>query len=332
MQSIQKYRDQFYLFRQDIKKRIHYVINGGCAILLYHRVTNLETDPQLLAVSTENFYEQIKYLKKYCNVLRIDEFLEIKKKKGKFPRKSCVLTFDDGYADNYLEALPILEANNMQAIFYISTCNLNTDREFWWDEMERVLLLTEKTPAELKTRLNETEKEFCTTNYELCLDAYNFLLPVLRNMNPNKRNKKIEEFAQWSGNMKGRETHRSLTYEELKALDRSDSVVIGAHTHNHPSLAALNYNDQFEEIKVSKDILESCLQRKIVHFSFPFGAKGDYNQNTLKICKELGFEMVCSNFAGHVFKEVAIMELPRLLVRNWNIKEFKAMINNRSYR
>ena len=110
------------------------------SVFIYHRVTELKIDTHQLAVSPVNFNEQVSHLKKNYNLVAADEFVNLLQTKKKFPKRTALLTFDDGYADNYLEALPILEDNNAQAIFYITTSNLNTDKELWWDELERILL------------------------------------------------------------------------------------------------------------------------------------------------------------------------------------------------
>jgi peptidoglycan/xylan/chitin deacetylase (PgdA/CDA1 family) len=100
--------------------------NGACLVLLYHRVSDYVTDPQLLCVTPENFDKQIKYLVEKYNVLTVEEFYSIISKNEKFPDKSVLLTFDDGYADNFIYALPILEKHSAQALFYICPGNFET--------------------------------------------------------------------------------------------------------------------------------------------------------------------------------------------------------------
>ena len=115
-------------------------VDCPAVVLIYHRVTNLNQDPQLLTVKPENFHQQIEYLKKNYNVLTIEAFREILKAGNGFPQKSLMITFDDGYADNYFEALPILEEFDVQALFYITTSLVGTQKEFWWDDLERIFL------------------------------------------------------------------------------------------------------------------------------------------------------------------------------------------------
>src|SRR6188474_2397677 len=96
-------------------------LTGACSVLLYHRVCKLDHDNLLLSVTPDNFFDQVNYLKKYHRILKADEFREIVLQKKKFPPGSVLITFDDGYADNYINALPVLESLDVEAIFFIST-------------------------------------------------------------------------------------------------------------------------------------------------------------------------------------------------------------------
>ena len=305
------------------QKQFHKTYYGNCAVLLYHRITDLSSDPQMLSVSPQNFEAQLVYLKKHHPVLRIDELKFHIEKKKKLPANSVAISFDDGYADNYLEALPLLESKELQAIFYIATATLNTEQEFWWDAIERILLLNENKAAEKEYILLKYAYDLTNLNRERRRRLYEKLLPVFRKLNSVERDKKINELATVFNNVIPRSTYRSLSFQELQQMNNSDSVVIGAHTHTHPSLGALSYNEQLQEIKTSKEILENLLQEKIVHFSFPFGTRADFNTDTISICKSLQFEMVAANHPYIVHKNTNIFQFPRFVVRNWDIDKFK---------
>jgi peptidoglycan/xylan/chitin deacetylase (PgdA/CDA1 family) len=112
-----------------------------------------------------------------------------------------------------------------------------------------------------------------------------------------------------------------MTWEELSLMNQSKSTTIGAHTILHPSLASLNYNEQFNEILGSKSVLENSLHTEISLFSYPFGTKSDYNHDTIDICRN-NFKYAFSNFRGIVNEHSYSLELPRYIVRNWNKKTF----------
>src|SRR5439155_230903 len=97
-------------------------------VLLYHRVTNLQDDPQSLAVKPENFRAHITYLRDRCRLVPFDEIGD-NLERGTV---SVAITFDDGYADNFIEAAPIIESIGVPVTFFITTQHIGSDREFWW--------------------------------------------------------------------------------------------------------------------------------------------------------------------------------------------------------
>jgi len=143
------------------EKAFNRFISGSCAVLLYHRVTTLQSDPQLLSVSPAHFEVQLQLLKNKYTVLNTDEFHHYLLNKKRFPAKSIYITFDDGYSDNLLEAIPILESQEMQAMFYIATETLNTDNEYWWD--------ADKSCKTHQGRQNEFIRSFTSCSKKDCI-------------------------------------------------------------------------------------------------------------------------------------------------------------------
>lgn len=299
---------------------------GQCAVLLYHRVAELVTDPQLLSVTPDHFEAQLKYLKKKYHILSIEEFEDCLFEKKSLPDKSILISFDDGYADNVNIALPLLEQYETQALFYICTGNLNTTNEFWWDDVERLVLLSDSLPGKIELMIKGEKMLFAVNNHDERLITYNKLLPLFRSLNVNERNIVINELGRLSGMPAPRESHRSMTFDKLRKMSASKASVIGAHTHNHPSLAALSIEEQKHEINKSKKILEDITGKKIKHFSYPFGTYLDYNSDTINICKESGFSMVAANYPDTVDKASNLMMFPRFLVRDWDEKVFSENI------
>jgi peptidoglycan/xylan/chitin deacetylase (PgdA/CDA1 family) len=310
------------------QKKYMKALYGSCVVLLYHRVASPDTDPQLLSVTPENFNAQLNYLKNNFKVLTIDEFQFYLDKKIKFPKNAVLITFDDGYADNYYEALPVLEKLKLQALFYISTGTIDTSKEFWWDAVERILLLRENKPLSENILINGVSFSLANLNDKQQFGLYNTLLPVLRNMPGGLRDDYINQLADIFNSHIDRDSHRALKSEELIRLQQSPFAIIGAHTHLHPSLGALTYEEQFLEIEQSKLILSDVLNREITHFSYPFGTINDFNENTFLIVKKLGFKLVAANIPKTVNMKTNPFSYPRFLVRNWEQEEFSVHINS----
>ena len=117
-----------------IKNHLFNFIDSPIIILLYHRVTDLPADPEMLAVSPENFRRHMEFLKQQFRIVRFEEDW------SNLQEPAVAITFDDSYADNVLEALPILEEVGVPATFFVSTGRIGTDKEFWWHQLEGILL------------------------------------------------------------------------------------------------------------------------------------------------------------------------------------------------
>lgn len=302
------------------------------AIVYYHRVASVVADPQKLTVSPDNFFDQVAWLSKHCKPLSLDDLVSTIRSGHNVPKYGVVVTFDDGYADNLHNALPILEEFGIPATFFVATDNIGTDREFWWDEIERVLLSSKEIPGILKLNFSGQDISFRTATMTERERFYQTLLQLAKPLSANMRGRLLESLIDWAGvGYTGRTSHRVMTIEELQMLDKNPLVTIGAHTSSHPMLAALAPDEQRNEISEGKRKLENILGHEIKFLSYPFGQRQDYNHDSIAICRELGFSCACTTKRGIIrtgYSEDMLFELPRFCVRDWPIEEFKEMINN----
>ena len=109
-------------------------------------------------------------------------------------------------------------------------------------------------------------------------------------------------------------------------MSKSRYTSLGAHTVNHASLSNLSEKDQRFEILHSKLQLEKITGHNIDLFSYPFGSKSDYTNQTIKILKECGIRKCASNYTGTVRNKLDLYQIPRNLVRNWSVNKFKENI------
>lgn len=297
-------------------------VSPPVVILLYHRVTTLASDPQLLAVSPFHFRAHMQYLKDNFTVARLEDDW------SRIDKPAVVVTFDDGYADNALEALPILEELQVPATFFVSTSLIGTEREFWWDEVERLLLCDRSFPESFDLYEDGKARRWKTADAPDRLRMYQELLPLLREALPETRDEYLERLRCWTGaGPQGRASHRVLSGDQLRRLAGSQLVTLGAHTRSHSSLSTLPAPRQREEILGSKLWLEEFLGQEVKVFSYPFGGRKDYTAETVAICREAGFTRTCSNFPGQWRAETDLQQMPRHLVRNWDLPTFKSELS-----
>ena len=107
---------------------------GKVLVIFYHRINVIPVDFHNLCVSPNNFEQHMRYLKIHYSILRFEEDWE------EAEGDNLVITFDDGYLDNYQWALPVLAELDIPATIFVTSSCLGGEREFWWDELETILL------------------------------------------------------------------------------------------------------------------------------------------------------------------------------------------------
>ncbi len=306
-------------------------------VLLYHRVNRVPLDPQLLCVTPEHFVEHLAVIRRAYRTVALPDLLA--GLGGRLWRdRQVVLTFDDGYADNLDAAQPLLAQQEVPATVFVTAGMLDSDREYWWDELERIFLATPDLPPRLSLALEGQEHTWDLPAAAADAPGWNVLLPgprsarqvvyaelmsLLRPLSPAARGTALAELFAWAGlSRAARPGQRALSSTELRQLEAGCLVAAGAHTLTHSVLASLPLPQQWAEITAGKTVLEACLAHPVPAFSYPFGGRGDYTLETVRLVREAGFACACANFPAPVMWGVDHFQLPRFLVRDWDGPEF----------
>ncbi len=307
---------------------------GQGLILLYHRVADLPRDPQLMAVSPGRFREHLEMIRRHGQPMSLAA-MTAAAAAGSLPPRAVAVTFDDGYSDNLRDARPLLEAFDVPATVFVTAGQVGSDREFWWDELERLLLEPVRPPGRLCLSVSGQVREWSLSEHESAnpaADTWNVLSAdppsprqrtyqevcgLLRPLSAEHREVVLTSLREQTGmDAAGRPTNRAVTVEELTALGAGDLVEIGAHTLTHPVLSVLSDVEQEREVRLSKARLESMLNRPVTSFSYPFGTRYDYSAATVRAVRRAGFARACANEPGPVEVEADAFRLPRMLVRD----------------
>lgn len=299
-------------------------LSPGTLILLYHRVAELPLDPLLLSVTPSHFEEHLQVLSRVAQPMSLRTLVKSLQANEVTPH-GVVVTFDDGAADNLHNAKPLLERYNIPATVFVATEYSKGEREFWWDELERLVLTARELPQSLHLKLNGTSVSWTAGDSREQL--YQHLGDSLRLLPAAKRFEVLGELRQWSGgDAAPRQTHRALSPEEIRQLADGGLVEIGAHTVTHPVLSAIPPAQQQQEISQSKSELEQILKQPVLSFAYPYGTRDDYNRDSVEIVKQTKFDCACSNFKGVVQPRTSLYELPRFVVRDWDGAEFERQL------
>jgi peptidoglycan/xylan/chitin deacetylase (PgdA/CDA1 family) len=239
------------------------------------------------------------------------------------------VTFDDGYADNFHEALPILEEVGVPATFFVCTGILGTREEFWSDELERLVLGDGGRPEVFALEDRQYGRRWRSAGADERLALHDRLRGLMLTIPPQRRNDWLDQLSLWAGTVRaGRETHRAMTIDELKRLAASPLATIGAHGVTHTPLAVLSTEAQREELVLSRRRLETLIDGEVTVFAYPFGRREDYSGATCRLCREAGFRRAVTTLPGQVHRWTDPMQMPRQLVRNWDGPTFAARLED----
>ncbi len=274
-----------------------YPSKNNINVLIYHRVGNYGAGFRGLTITKELFEEQIIYLKENYKIIRADDDWE------NISEQSIVLTFDDGYKDFYHAVVPLLEKHKIPATVFVSTGNIDTRREFWGDELERVL--RESTRGE--KRIVFCEERFDIENEKQIETAFFAIRKMLKEMKNSEREQAMNQLKMelGIGEMPGREDYRVMSSGEILECSQSPYVTIGAHTVNHCCLSYEEEEQQRWEMEKSKDELERIIGRRVDVFAYPYGESNDYTDKTIEIARAIGFKKVFAanpGLANHIVK------------------------------
>ena len=317
-------------------------------VLLYHRISDLASDPQRLAVSPANFAQHLDVLREHYTPLSLSDVIE-RTRAGMSPERAVALTFDDGYADNLERAKPALESHGVSATVFLTAAYIGGDREFWWDELERLLLTPGRLTSPLRLRIGNVTREWdLGDSSDTCADAaarhsdwnverrdnptarhrvYRDLCGILRTLSCSERDIALGDLLNAAGRVSGaRTTHRVLGAEDVLRLTHNGVVDVGVHSVSHPVLARLSPAAQEDEIAGGKASIEALTGRPVCSFAYPFGTSSDYTRATVGLVRKAGFAVACTAIPGRVGRRSDALQLPRMLVRNWDGDEFRVRL------
>lgn len=296
----------------------HGETNNYINVLLYHRVSNLNFDPWKLAIAPEEFDNHMRYIRDNYNIMRFeDDWSNINE-------KTIIVTFDDGYADNFYNAIPILKKYDIPATFFISTNNIGTNLEFWWDELATMFYYINKHKIKFDYRGKAYNLEKIDGVRKACMEVRN----ILMNMNSEKRREELNMLHdRMSIPIQGNDMNRTMNQWEIQQLTKFNNISIGAHTKSHTKLSQLSVDSQKEEINESKEILEKISGQKIEIFSYPFGEDEDYTEQTVEILKTCGIKKAAVVKQGLYSKEYGEYRIPRNTVNGGTtVRQLKKII------
>ncbi len=254
----------------------------GERIIVFHGIDKKgETKFNSRFISEKYFEHFIAFITKNYNVISLDDFYAKKFKKNTL---NIAITFDDGYANNYNYAVPILKKHNVPASFYITTIH-NKNDFLWADFIDLVSFYSNKKAIIFNG------KEFVKKKNEF-YSGSNSLKSELKNVSFDKIQQVYEIFnGDWQKIKQQNfdDYWQLMTEKQIEEIAKHHLFTIGAHGSTHSNLIAISTNESKQEILHSKNELEKICNSHITEFAFPFGY---YSDELVEYCREIGYSKI----------------------------------------
>tara|TARA_B110000211_G_scaffold228687_1_gene285287 strand:+ start:498 stop:1508 length:1011 start_codon:yes stop_codon:yes gene_type:complete len=261
------------------------VLPNGLYCFNYHRIGEAsltEYDPNVFSCNEAHFAEHMQYIKKCFTIVTLEDLPVIFK--GKITDKRyALITFDDGYIDNYTKAFPILLKSEISATFFLATNFMNNAEIPWWDKIaylvrhaevdeiklnnwpDRITLSKEDVPTSIRKVLDVVKINNGSTIEEILIELHQKL------QTPNSKLCDQEPLF--------------MTWDMAREMSAA-GMEFGSQTCSHRILSHLSIEEQDYEAKTSKVLIEKELNTNIKAFAYPVGGKDSFTAETVKIIKK----------------------------------------------
>jgi peptidoglycan/xylan/chitin deacetylase (PgdA/CDA1 family) len=287
------------LYYSGLIKMLRHLGQNYAKILLFHSIN--DNDSPFIkgtnaSVSRDTFENYLKYISKNYQIISLQSLVHSLHQR-RIPRRSVVLTFDDGFADNFHIAYPFLKRYRIPATIFLSTDCIQNKKPIWIQELYYLIN---------KVGVQPIINTLYTLSQNVEIPPYIARIPLNKNSQKN-----IEEYMAYAITKNARDqilltlyrhfniqrkkvfSKRKLylTWAQIQQMNK-DAIVFGNHAASHTPLSTMSSVEQEDEIVRSKKLLEKHLDINFVPFSYPYGGRKDFTPVTKEIARTSGHSCI----------------------------------------
>ena len=276
--------------------------SNGVPILAYHRVLDIPDenlfpfDVELVSASVAAFTCQMRYVKENYVPISFTTLLQYVDRGETPPPGSIIVTFDDGFSDNYYNAFPVLKKFDIPATVFLSTGYIDDQEIFWYEKLSYAVMTTKARSVAIPDlavlKIDET-----------ALSRRNTIKTLLNRLKrvPNQVRQTLLDdlFNQLLPNQRGITDARSgpMTWEQIQEMS-AYRIEFGSHSVSHPILSMLDSETLKYELEHSKLRIEAMLKKPVQILAYPVGGAEAFNDNVRLAARSAGYRLGVSYISG----------------------------------
>jgi peptidoglycan/xylan/chitin deacetylase (PgdA/CDA1 family) len=267
-------------------------------LLAYHGVVPGDDQPDFLSgnfVAEAAFEQQMRWIARHYEPVSLRDVVDSLSQGRKMPRRAVTVTFDDGFANNYRFAFPILRKHRIPATVFLTTgCIGVSGAQLWTERVKRAIYLTPLTRLPDAVGSPAVADLATPAARERATRA---VLNGLKRMPPAARNRRVETIERECGRppLTPRDADRYdfLTWDQVRAMSAA-GIEFGSHTVSHPILTTLSDEDLAFELRQSKETIETEVGSECYAFAYPNGSTADFGPREQQLLARLGYRAAFS--------------------------------------
>ncbi|MEJ2621999.1 MAG: polysaccharide deacetylase family protein [Candidatus Thiodiazotropha sp.] len=286
-------------------------------VLAYHRIlpegtATITHSANAIITDSELFRQHLRWLKEEFQIIDMAELQAVLLNDQPLAANSLLITFDDGWWDNYTYAMPSLAAEGVPATIFLPYDYIGTGEVFWQEEMlARLTQLTQCEDASDRALLIElagieggADKELLRSvvtklKAKPYAEIYQYLERLRRHQQPRSIDMTLESYLDW---------------QQIKQMG-GENISFGSHALSHRVLTRIELEEARHEISESKKLIRERIGKEVETIAYP---NGNCNSSIEQIVAESGYQLGFTITRGYVAKDSNPMALPRLNIHTAN--------------
>jgi peptidoglycan/xylan/chitin deacetylase (PgdA/CDA1 family) len=267
-------------------------------VLAYHRIADAFAPDfryyrHSASATPELFREQMAFVAKHFNVIDLTTLREYILHNCRLPSRPLLITFDDGYADNYTNAFPILRDLGLPAVIFLITGRVDDPAPPWWDLCAYYFLHTLRERAQIPFM---GEQDLSTPRQrDLICRTFGERLKRVPEIYKQRAISELPSIL----DVPPPDAHESLfvSWDQVRELV-ANGIACQPHTVTHPILSQIEYAEMYRQLTESRARIEAETGQTATTFAYPNGMPGDYTGMTLRALREAGYSMAFTHRTG----------------------------------
>jgi peptidoglycan/xylan/chitin deacetylase (PgdA/CDA1 family) len=266
-------------------------------VLTYHRVARIEANfmhhQNVVSATPTNFEKQLSYILAKRTLISAQDLLLFIQENRALPKKATLITFDDGYRDNYTEAFPILTKYNARAIFFVTSGYIDQNIRSWSEDLAVMIntasaasftasgigLINIASSSKRSIAVNRVN-QYIKNNPGIDVQAYLAdLMGQLRSVNSNN------------------EERLFMNWKEIQEMHEA-GMYIAPHTHMHNDLTKISLERARSDIKLSLDRLTDRVGFRSKIFAYPYGQNIASTPELFSVLEDIGIKLAFTTSFG----------------------------------